>query len=166
MNAPTYATAEFQGNLGADPEIRNGGRKKAVQISIGTNGWNKETREQYPVEFHHVSLFDQQAEYAERELRKGMRVRVKARIRRSKYQDSEGNTRYSTDFIGHDLIIIARPQNTPSQKPQQADRNGRSRQNGPQPRPETVAAVKALIASDDGLRKQLGIPANADGEPW
>lgn len=92
------------GNLGQDPEIRttNSGRKIA-NLSIATSEtWKDkqsgERRER--TEWHRVVIFNEQlAGFAEEYLRKGSKVYIEGQLSTRKWQDAQGQDRYSTEIV-------------------------------------------------------------------
>ncbi|PWJ85674.1 single-strand binding protein [Pseudaminobacter salicylatoxidans] len=92
------------GNLGADPEIRrlNSG-DPVVNIRIATSEtWrDKNTGERKEkTEWHNVVIFnDNLAKVAEQYLKKGMKVYVEGQLQTRKWQDQNGNERYTTEVV-------------------------------------------------------------------
>lgn len=92
------------GNLGADPEVRrlNSG-DPVVNLRIATSeSWRDkqsgERREK--TEWHQVVIFnDNLAKVAESYLKKGMKVYVEGQLQTRKWQDQQGNDRYSTEVV-------------------------------------------------------------------
>ena len=92
------------GNLGADPEIRrlNSG-DPVVNLRIATSEtWRDrqsgERKER--TEWHNVVIFnDNLAKVAEQYLKKGMKVYLEGQIQTRKWQDQQGNDRYSTEVV-------------------------------------------------------------------
>ena len=92
------------GNLGADPEIRrlNSG-DPVVNLRIATSeSWRDkssgERREK--TEWHNVVIFnDSLAKVAEQYLKKGMKVYVEGQLQTRKWQDQNGNERYTTEVV-------------------------------------------------------------------
>lgn len=92
------------GNLGRDPESRsfqNGG--KVVELRIATSeSWkdrNSGERKE-KTEWHTVKIFNEAlAGVAERYLRKGSKVYVEGALTTRKWQDPQGNDRYSTEVV-------------------------------------------------------------------
>jgi single-strand DNA-binding protein len=90
------------GNLGQDPEVKsfqNGGRIANLRIATSENWKDKNTGERKErTEWHTVVL---QSEglvgVAERYLRKGSKVYIEGSLRTRKWQDQNGNDRYSTE---------------------------------------------------------------------
>nr|WP_153216044.1 single-stranded DNA-binding protein [Tritonibacter litoralis] len=96
--------AEIIGNLGSDPDVRsfsNGG--KVANLSIATTRkWRDrqsgETREE--TEWHRVAITAEGlAGVAERYLKKGSKVFIAGRLRTRKWQDQNGQDRYSTEIV-------------------------------------------------------------------
>lgn len=92
------------GNLGQDPQSRsfqNGG--KVVTMSVATSeSWKDrnsgERREK--TEWHRISIFaEHAAEFAEKYLRKGMKVYIEGQLETRKWQDQDGTDRYSTEVV-------------------------------------------------------------------
>jgi len=92
------------GNLGADPEIRrlNSG-DPVVNLRIATSeSWRDkssgERREK--TEWHNVVIFnDNLAKVAEQYLKKGMKVYIEGQIQTRKWQDQQGQDRYTTEVV-------------------------------------------------------------------
>ena len=91
------------GNLGADPEVKsfqNGGRICNLRIATSENWKDKATGERKErTEWHSVTLNgDGLIGVAERFLRKGSKVYIEGQLRTRKWQDAQGNDRYTTDI--------------------------------------------------------------------
>lgn len=98
------------GNLGADPETRampSGTTVANLRIATSENWRDKQTGEQQErTEWHRVALFGRLAEIAGEYLRKGSQVYIEGSLRTRKWQDKQGNDRYSTEIIGNDLQML------------------------------------------------------------
>ena len=98
------------GNLGADPETRampSGTTVANLRIATSESWRDKQTGEQQErTEWHRVALFGRLAEIAGEYLRKGSQVYIEGSLRTRKYQDKQGNERYSTEIIGSDLQML------------------------------------------------------------
>jgi single-strand DNA-binding protein len=104
------------GNLGKDPETRYLPSGDAVtNISLATSEtWKDRNGEkQEHTEWHRVAFFGKQAEIAGEYLKKGSPVYVEGRIRTRKWQDKEGQDRYSTEIIADRLQLLG-SRNTPA----------------------------------------------------
>ncbi|MEM9146049.1 MAG: single-stranded DNA-binding protein [Pseudomonadota bacterium] len=92
------------GNLGRDPEIRtfqNGGRVCNLRIATSETWKDRETGERRErTEWHSVAIFnDNLARLAEQYLRKGSKVYVEGQLETRKWQDQNGQDRYSTEVV-------------------------------------------------------------------
>ncbi|MDH3645602.1 MAG: single-stranded DNA-binding protein [Gammaproteobacteria bacterium] len=98
------------GNLGADPETRYSPNGSAVtRISVATSEqWkDKESGEQKErTEWHKVVFFSRLAEIAGEYLRKGSQVYVEGALRTNKWQDRDGNDRYTTEVIAREMQML------------------------------------------------------------
>ncbi|QZI87793.1 single-stranded DNA-binding protein [Vibrio phage 44E38.1] len=91
------------GNLGNDPEIRympNGGAVANITIATSESWRDKQTGEQREkTEWHRVSLFGKLAEVAGEYLRKGSQVYIEGQLQTRKWQDQQGQDRYTTEVV-------------------------------------------------------------------
>lgn len=97
------------GNLGKDPEVRYLDSGVAVaNFSLATteNYKNKEGERVSQTEWHNVVLWRGLAEVAEKWLKKGSLVYIEGKIRTRKWDDKEGNTRYSTEILGDNMTML------------------------------------------------------------
>lgn len=90
------------GNLGADPEVKsfqNGGRIANLRIATSESWKDRATGERKErTEWHSVVLqSDGLVGVAERFLRKGSKVYIEGQLRTRKWQDQNGNDRYTTE---------------------------------------------------------------------
>ncbi len=92
------------GNLGADPEIRrlNSG-DPVVNLRIATSeSWRDKNsgERKEKTEWHSVVIFnDNLAKVAEQYLKKGMKVYIEGQLQTRKWQDQNGNERYTTEVV-------------------------------------------------------------------
>ena len=98
------------GNLGSDPETRYMPSGSAVtNLSVATNeSWkDKQTGEQKErTEWHKVAMFGRLAEIAAEYLRKGSQVYIEGKLRTRKWQDQQGNDRYTTEIIADEMQML------------------------------------------------------------
>jgi single-strand DNA-binding protein len=98
------------GHLGADPETKSMPSGTAVaNLRIATTEAYKDKQSnewQERTEWHRVALFDRLAEVAGEYLRKGSHVYIEGRLRTRKWQDKQGNDRYSTEVIASDMQML------------------------------------------------------------
>jgi len=98
------------GNLGADPDSRAMPSGNAVtNISVATSeSWNdRDTGEkQEKTEWHRVVFFNRLAEIAAQYLRKGSQVYVEGKIQTRKWEDKEGNERWTTEIVANQMQML------------------------------------------------------------
>jgi len=98
------------GNLGADPETRampSGTTVANLRIATSESWRDKQSGEQQErTEWHRVALFGRLAEIAAEYLRKGSQVYIEGSLRTRKWQDKQGNERYSTEIIGNEMQML------------------------------------------------------------
>ena len=98
------------GNLGADPDSRSMPNGNAVtNISVATSeSWNdKETGEkQEKTEWHRVVFFGRLAEIASDYLKKGSQVYVEGKLQTRKWEDKEGNERWTTEIVANQMQML------------------------------------------------------------
>lgn len=92
------------GNLGRDPESRtfqNGGKVVELRIATSESWKDRATGEKKErTEWHTVKVFSEGlANVAERYLRKGSKVYIEGALQTRKWQDQQGQDRYSTEIV-------------------------------------------------------------------
>jgi single-strand DNA-binding protein len=124
------------GNLGNDPETRYSESGSAItNISLATDESYKDKKTQQTVpktEWHRVVTFDRLAEIASEYLKKGSKVYIEGRLQTRKWQDSEGNDKYTTEIVANNLQMLdskSDGEGAPSTKPQPTQQ----KPNTPQP---------------------------------
>jgi single-strand DNA-binding protein len=102
------------GNLGADPEVRsttNGSRVATLSVATSRQWKNQAGERQEKTEWHRVVLwntkFSNLADIAERFCKKGDKVYIEGSIEYRSWQDREGQTRYTTEINGRELILLS-----------------------------------------------------------
>src|SRR5215210_5428424 len=97
------------GNLGADPETRylpSGDAVTNIRIATSENWKDKSGEKQEHTEWHRVAFFGKTAEIAGEYLKKGSPVYVEGRIRTRKWQDKEGQERFSTEIVADRMQLL------------------------------------------------------------
>ena len=98
------------GNLGNDPEIITyDNNKKMAKISLATNEsyTNAKGEKIENTQWHKVVFFGKSnVDFIEKYMQKGKEVLVSGKITYKKYTNKEGNERYSTDIVAHDLVAL------------------------------------------------------------
>jgi len=104
-------SAQILGNVGKDVEIRFTADGSAVaNLNIATTRKYKDASGalQEETEWHKVVFFGRLAEVAGEYAKKGRQVFVEGRLRTRKWQDKDGQDRYSTEIVGEDLQLLGR----------------------------------------------------------
>lgn len=100
------------GNLGADPETRfTGGGSAVTNISLATSeSWrDKESGEQKEkTEWHRVVMFGKLAEIAGEYLTKGSQCYIEGKIQTRKWQDKDGNDRWTTEIVANQMTMLGK----------------------------------------------------------
>jgi single-strand DNA-binding protein len=145
------------GNLGNDPEIRYTQAGAAItNISVATSETWKDKQTGQPqerTEWHRVVFFNRLAEIAGEYLKKGSKVYVEGGLRTRKWQDKEGQDRYTTEIVGNEMQMLdsrgagqAGSQSGPDDYNQSAPRSA----GAPQAAAAAAPAAQAAPAADLG----------------
>ena len=98
------------GNLGADPEMRafpNGDAVCNLRLATSEQWKDKATGElRESTEWHRVVLFRRLAEIADQYLKKGAQIYIEGRLRTRKWQDRDGQERYSTEIEASEMKML------------------------------------------------------------
>jgi single-strand DNA-binding protein len=102
------------GNLGADPEVRttNNGSRVATLSLATSRQWTVQGKEkQEKTEWHRIICWNnkgaQLADVAEKYMKKGDRIYVEGRIEYRTWEDREKQTRYVTEVIAREVILLS-----------------------------------------------------------
>jgi len=98
------------GNLGQDPEVRympNGGAVCNITVATSESWKDKNTGEnQEKTEWHRVVMFRRLAEIAGEYLKKGSKVFIEGKLQTRKWQDQQGQDRYTTEIIADNMQML------------------------------------------------------------
>ncbi len=98
------------GNLGRDPEVRytpNGMAVANITLATSESWKDKQTGEnQERTEWHRIVLFGRLGEIAGEYLRKGAKVYIEGRLQTRKWQDKNGQDRYTTEIIADSMQML------------------------------------------------------------
>lgn len=98
------------GNLGNDPEIRtmpNGEQVANITVATSESWTDKNTGERKEqTEWHRIVLYRRLAEIAGQYLTKGSQVYIEGRLKTRKWQDNNGQDRYTTEIQGDNLQML------------------------------------------------------------
>lgn len=138
------------GNLGADPETRytaSGAAVTNIRLATGESWRDKQTGEtQERTEWHRVVFFNRLAEIAGEYLRKGRQVYIEGSIRTRKWQDQEGQDRYTTEIVASEMQMLgSRDSDSAGAAPEASG----FRDNQPQKREKATAVADDGFADDD-----------------
>ena len=97
------------GNLGADPEIRytQSGAAVANLRLATTETWKKEGEKEELTEWHRVVTFGRLAEICGEYLSKGSKIYIEGRIQTRKWEDRDGNPRYTTEIVAREMKMLS-----------------------------------------------------------
>ncbi|NJD88359.1 MAG: single-stranded DNA-binding protein [Betaproteobacteria bacterium] len=97
------------GNLGRDPETRympDGGAVTNVSIATTETWKDKSGEKQEKTEWHRVAFFGKLAEIAGEYLKKGSQVYVEGRLQTRKWQDKDGQDKYTTEIVADRMQML------------------------------------------------------------
>ena len=98
------------GNLGKDPEVRyspNGGAIANITVATSESWKDKNTGEQVDkTEWHRVVFFRRLAEIAGEYLKKGSKVFIEGKLQTRKWQDKDGQDRYTTEVVANEMQML------------------------------------------------------------
>jgi single-strand DNA-binding protein len=98
------------GNLGADPETRylpSGDAVTNIRIATTETWKDKAGTKQEQTEWHRVAFFGRLAEIAGEYLKKGSPVYVEGRLQTRKWQDKDGQERYTTEIRADRMQLLS-----------------------------------------------------------
>ena len=135
------------GNLGADPETRYLPSGEAVtNIRVATTDkWKDKTSGEMKeaTEWHRIAFFGRLATIAGEYLKKGSQVYVEGSLRTRKWQDKEGQDRYSTDIRADVMQMLGRREGSGEPREQKEPAESRAAE------PKPAAAKKPAGKFDD-----------------
>lgn len=108
------------GNVGRDPEIRNTNSGSTVaNLSLATSErWkDKQTGElQERTEWHRLVAFGQLAAIIDTHVEKGAQIYVEGRLQTRKWEDADGNDRWTTEVVVNDMQMLGRREKSPTEE--------------------------------------------------
>lgn len=107
---------EFIGRLGADPEVRttpSGAITASLRLAVSETWKDQQGQRQERTEWVNLVLWRQQAEIAQKYLRKGSKIYAEGKLQTRSWDDKQsGQKRYSTDVVvDHFIMLDGRPAN-------------------------------------------------------
>jgi single-strand DNA-binding protein len=98
------------GNLGADPEVRYmpaGGAVVNITLATSMRWKDKQSGERKEAtEWHRVVFFNRLAEVVGEYLKKGSQIYVEGRLQTRKWQDQNGQDRYTTEIVASEMHML------------------------------------------------------------
>lgn len=101
------------GNVGNEPEIRmTASGAKVAKISLATNRQfqDRSGQQQERTEWHRLTFFGRMSDIVEQWVHKGDRLYVEGRLEYSQTQDENGGTRYWTDIVANEMVMLGSTQ--------------------------------------------------------
>jgi single-strand DNA-binding protein len=162
MSKGTLNKVILIGRLGADPEVRympSGG--VVTNLRLATNdGYKDKNTGQFieNTEWHRVVLFNKLAEVAGQYAQKGKLLYIEGRIRTNKWQDKDGQDRYTTEIVANEMQFLGggarddqagEPASFP--KPAAAPRQASARSEQQPPMPNAAPPETAGKFEDDDI---------------
>ena len=129
------------GNLGRDPEVRympNGDAVANYSIATTETWKDKNGMRQEKTEWHNIVMYRRLAEIAGEYLKKGSSVYIEGRLQTRKWQDKQGNDRYTTEIIADQLQMLGGRNGGGAGQPPAQDPGGAAH-----PQQQTPAAADA-----------------------
>ena len=134
------------GRLGRDPEvIETPGGMKIASVALATTELGRKDqatgqRGEDITEWHRLKMFGKTAELAGQYLKKGSKLYIEGRNQTQKWQDKEGNDRYTTEVIVNEMQFMG----------EKGDSNsGQAQQPAPQPKQQPAAPQQAQSSGFD-----------------
>jgi single-strand DNA-binding protein len=98
------------GNLGKDPEVRysaNGAAIANLTIATSEQWTDKQSgQKQEKTEWHRVVMFNRLGEIAGEYLKKGSQVYIEGKLQTRKWQDNNGQDRYTTEIVANEMQML------------------------------------------------------------
>jgi len=133
------------GNLGVDPEVRampDGNSVANISIATTESWKDRNTGEvQERTEWHRVVMFRKLAEITQQYLRKGAKVFIEGKLKTRKWQDQNGQDRYTTEIVCDNMQMLSGRQDGAVNQPHPAQ----------QPAPQQMPPPGPQAGPDDGI---------------
>ncbi len=98
------------GNLGKDPEVRytqSGSQVTTFSVATTEKWKGQDGQFQENTEWHRIVTFQRLAEICGEYLHKGSKVYIEGRIQTRKWQDQNGNDRYTTEIVAREMKMLS-----------------------------------------------------------
>ena len=127
--------AVILGNVGDDPSIRYMPNGKAVaNFTVATSeSWkDQQGQKQERTEWHRCTAYDKLAEIIGEYIKKGSKLYLEGKLQTRKWQDQQGQDRYTTEIIVSDMQMLDGKPQQGSQQQQGQQQQQPQRQQAPQ----------------------------------
>lgn len=143
------------GNLGKDPEVRympSGGAVVNITLATSDSWKDKATGESKErTEWHNVVFFNKLAEIVGQYLKKGSRTYVEGSLRTRKWQDKDGQDRYTTEIVASDMQMLDSRGGGSGSGDYNSDAPTRPASAASRPSPARQGTTASAAPSDDGF---------------
>ncbi|MFA6301940.1 MAG: single-stranded DNA-binding protein [Legionella sp.] len=149
------------GNVGVDPDVRylpNGSAVTTLSLATSETWKDKTTGEkQEKTEWHRVVCFNRLGEIAGEYVRKGSKLYIEGSLRTRKWQDQQGQEKYTTEIIANELQMLdSKGGNAPSNyddysQVQASAAPSAAQQNRPAAAPQQTSADASFNHLDDDI---------------
>lgn len=140
------------GNLGADPELRtmpNGEAVANIRLATTESWKDKATGEKKDLtEWHRVVFYRKLAEIVGQYLKKGSAVYVEGRIRTRKWQDKDGQERYTTEIEANEMQMLGGRQSAAPEDNSEYEGGYEASQARPSAQPFTPRSPTPALSGD------------------
>jgi single-strand DNA-binding protein len=144
------------GNLGRDPETRympDGGAITNVSVATTEQWKDKNGEKQEKTEWHRVAFFGKLAEIAGEYLKKGSQVYVEGRLQTRKWQDKDGQDKYTTEIVANVMQMLGSRQGMGGGAPDRDAGGGEA--SGSRPSAASKPAAKAAGGKFDDFEDDI-----------
>lgn len=97
------------GHLGNEPEVKlTANNKKLAKVSIATNSSYKNDKgdKVEETQWHNLVMWDKNAVFAEKYLRKGSEISIEGKLSSRSYTDSTGVKKYITEIVVNEILLL------------------------------------------------------------
>lgn len=99
------------GNVGGNPEIKavgDSGKLASFSLATSESYTDKNGNKQEDVEWHNCVCFGKRAEIVEKYVAKGHRLYIEGKVKTRKWEDHDGNNRYTTEVVVNVLVMLSK----------------------------------------------------------
>lgn len=143
------------GNVGVEPDVRylpNGNAVTTLSLATSETWKDKTTGEkQERTEWHRVVCFNRLGEIAGEYVRKGSKLYVEGSLRTRKWQDQQGQDKYTTEIIANDIQMLDSKGGSPSYEDMPQAQAAPMQHNAPKQQPAQTAPQDAFDHLDDDI---------------